>query len=631
MAQSSYWDRFWRRRLNRRRLLAGVAFTGAGVAAAAVVGCGGGGGNGGNGGNGGDAGLEAVEPADGRQAVVPAPSGMTGGTLHYANADPLILGRFDPHQSELGPVFSLHAAVFSKLYMYRSHEEPTWDNILPDLAAGVPEMVEPSPETVTYVIKLRRGVKFHDNEKARKNFPTLAGRELTADDVIYSLDRQRDPDSPQRPFFYRSSQYDTIDSVTKGEDDYTVVIKTKGPVAPFYHFLADTTAFILPREIVDQEKDTVDATSGPKPDERMIGTGPFMWDELVWGTSFKAVRNPSWFGWDDPGLGRPYLDGYVVTSNFDDASSEPLFRAKKLDTGGWLNNPEWVFDLKRDMPELVLQRVQLTPWVNSRIKTNCPPFADVRVRKALHLAADRQQVIDSLWKGEAKVVGPVGVGIKYWALPQEELEALPGYRQTPAEREQDIAEARAAYEAAGSPDLPQIWAADIPAYIPEFMPTYAETLRQNLGIQVRTSVQSYSRVSEAYSRGCDQAPMTWVFDNGWIDLDDWVYSYFHSTGSRNSFGVSDPELDSLLDAQRREFDADRRRELGYEIQRYLLGVKGDKPACYARLDYAAFITSGVSWPYYKNRVTFPMIFGNSQWYANVWLDRDDPSYEGRPG
>ncbi len=555
---------------------------------------------------------------------------MNSGTLRYPNADPVILDRFDPHQSQLGPMFSLQSAVFSKLYTYRSHEDPTWGNIAPDLAARAPEMVEPPPETVTYIIHLRRGVKFHDSANARKNFPSLAGRELTADDVIFNLERQRNRNSPQRPFYYRSSQYETIDTVTK-VDDYTIQIKTKGPVAPFYHFLADTNAMIIPKEIVDKDKDTVDVGTGPKPEERMIGSGPFMWGELVWGTKFKAVRNPNWFGWGEPELGRPFIDAYEVSGNFEDASTEPLLREKKIDQGGWLSNPDWVFAMKREMPELVLQRVQLTPWVNSRLKTYCPPFNDPRVRKALHLATDRQQVIDALWKGEAKMVGPVGTGIKYWALPQEELESLPGYRRTAAEREQDVADARAAYEAAGRPNLPQLWAADIPPYIPQFMATYTETLRQNLGVEVRALTQSYQRIIEGYLRDCDQAAFTWVFDNGWIDLDDWVYPYFHTGGPKNSFHVSDSELDSLLDAQRREFNAERRRQLGYDIQRHLLGVKGDKPSAYARLDYAAFITSGVSWPYLKNRVTFPMIFGNSHWNANVWLDRDDPSYEGRPG
>ncbi|HEU4760525.1 MAG TPA: hypothetical protein VFT91_11180, partial [Dehalococcoidia bacterium] len=205
----------------------------------------------------------------------------------------------------------------------------------------------------------------------------------------------------------------------------------------------------------------------------------------------------------------------------------------------------------------------------------------------------------------------------------------PGYRQTKAEREQDVADAVAAYSAAGRPAIPQMWNADQPSYIPNFIPTYIETLRKNLGAEIKAITQPYSRIAEGLVKNdCKLATYTWGFDNGWIDLDDWVYPYFRTGAPKNSFKLSDPELDGMLDAQRKEFDADKRRELGYEIQRYLLGLKGDKPASYVRLDYATLIGAGVSWPYFKNRVSFPW-FGNSYWNANVWLDKNDASYQGR--
>ncbi|HEU4760526.1 MAG TPA: ABC transporter substrate-binding protein [Dehalococcoidia bacterium] len=633
MSESGYWTRFWHRQVGRRRLLTGTALGGAGLAAAAVVGCGGGGEEAG-GGKTPNAGVtpssvQAVYPSDGRQQFIPAAANSTGGTYRYMGFDPVVLDRYDPHQTQFGPMYANTSGIFSKLYMYRSHEEPTWENILPDLAESAPEMVEPPPETVTYIIHLRHGVKFHDNEGVRKNFPSLAGRELTADDVIYSYERQRSKTSPQAAYYYRASQYETIASIEK-VDDYTIRITTNGPVAPFYHFLADTNAMIIPKEIVDATIDSVDTSKGPKPEERMIGTGPFMWDSLTWGIQFKASRNPNWFGWGEPALGRPYLDGYIASgTGLQDATLESLFRAKDIDVTGFVENPGWVFAIKQEMPELVLHRPQSSGWVNSRLKLNCPPFNDIRVRKALHLATDRQQVVDVIWKGEARMVGPVGGAVKYWALPQDELEKSPGYRQTKAEREQDIADAVAAYSAAGRPAIPQMWNADQPSYIPNFIPTYLETLRKNLGVEIKAISQPYSRIAEGHVKDdCNLAAFTWGFDNGWIDLDDWVYPYFRTGAPKNSFRLSDPELDGMLDAQRKEFDADKRRELGYEIQRYLLGLKGDKAGSYVRLDYATLILDFISWPYFKNRVTFPW-FGDSYWNANVWLDRNDPSYQGR--
>lgn len=646
MEEPTYWNRFWRRRVSRRRLLAGTALAGSGLAAAAVAGCGGaspgpGTGTGAAGGKNPIDLIEGTYPNDGRRTFTPAPADSRGGSLVYIGFDAVVLDRYDPHQTQFGPMYSNTSAVFSKLYRYASHEDPSWDNILPDLAEDVPEMIGDPPDV--YVVKLRKGVKFHNSKMARDNYPNLAGRELKADDVIYSFDRQRNEASKQRSYYYRSSQYGTIDKMEK-IDDYTIRITTKGPVAPFYHFMADTNAMIIPPEIVDMEPapgdtrpwDSVDAYGRrePKPAGRMIGTGPFMWDTLKFGIEFKAVRNPEWFGWGQPDLGRPYLDSYTATGQgLNDATIESLFRRKEIDVAGFIDNPEWVVRIKDEIPELEFQRQQVSGWVNTRLKTHCKPFNDWRVRRALHLAVDRQQVVDVIGSGTWKKVGPVGSAVKSWALPDEELLTLPGYRFGGAEREQDVTEARQLYEAAGRPDIPQIWFADVPEYIRRFATTYIESIKKTLGVEsdIRFQTVPYSRIAEGLVKDeCDQAAMTWGFDNGWIDLDDWVYPYFKTGGPKNSFKVSDPDLDLLLDAERKEFDVDKRKELGFQIQRYILGIpKQDTPAALARIEYAAPGGGGISWPYFKNRTSWPW-FGNQYWAAEIWLDRNDPSYKDRP-
>ncbi len=94
MAESGYWARFWRRQMNRRRLLTGTALTGTGLAAAAVVGCGGG--EKAGGGETPTAGVAPtnvvpVYPNDARQQFVPAAASSTGGMLRYN--DPSYQGR----------------------------------------------------------------------------------------------------------------------------------------------------------------------------------------------------------------------------------------------------------------------------------------------------------------------------------------------------------------------------------------------------------------------------------------------------------------------------------------------------------------------------------------------------------
>jgi peptide/nickel transport system substrate-binding protein len=665
MAESRYWNNFWRKRMSRRRLLGTAALGGAGLAAAAVVGCNGGGGDGGNGGNGVATGGDNI--------------------LRYTGFDALVLDSFDPHHTQFGPLYSGHSAVFSKLFKYSSHVEQV---MVPDLAEDFPEVVGDKP--TEFIIHLRRGVKFHDPasvspdvrgklaiKDAATKFPGLPGRELTAEDVVWSFERQKNEDSPRFSTFYRSSQYKTMEKI-EAIDPYTVKITTSEPISPLMHFLADTNAFIMPSEVVG-ERDSVEFP-GSEPQSRMIGSGPFMWGELKSLQDITVFRNPEWFARDDrvdPGIesrpdtesgleypsdltphdarrqfveppqgagSRPYLDGYVAHMIVDNATIESLFRAKRIDVGGGAGDPQWVFDMKDDKPELELLREVISGWVNTRFKVfdqdtgvPCTPWTDPRLRKAISLAADRQQVMDFIWAGDAIMTGPVGPAIKKWALPQEELHRIPGYRTTREEREEDLAEARRLYEEAGSPEL-EFTFADTPDYIKDFAPDFVEGLRLSIGANMKKEViRSYPIIAEQLLKGCDTMKATWGFDNGWIDLDDWVYPYFKTGGPKNSFGVSDPELDTLLDAQRREFDEVARREIGYQIQRYILGVKPDgsgplelKPdsAAFARLDYATLIGAGVSWPYYRNRYTFPW-FGNNHWIANQWLDTSDPSYGGR--
>ena len=146
--------------------------------------------------------------AVGHSALLRATS--RGGTLRTFNLDATIEDTLDPHLTQMGPVQNMHAAVFSKLLQYADEEAGT---IVPDLCDGMPEQ----PDQLTYVIRLRSGVKFHSTPVSLLSHPSAAGRTLDATDVKYSIERQMSVSSPQHRRFFRAANWSAIDSITAAQ------------------------------------------------------------------------------------------------------------------------------------------------------------------------------------------------------------------------------------------------------------------------------------------------------------------------------------------------------------------------------------------------------------------------------
>ncbi len=116
---------------------------------------------------------------------------------------------------------------------------------------------------------------------------------------------------------------------------------------------------------------------------------------------------------------------------------------------------------------------------------------------------------------------------------------------------------------------------------------------------------------------------TWSFDNGFTDLDDWLYSYYHTGGGLNSYPLSDPQIDQWLEDERAEFDYEKRREIGWKIQDRL------QTEIVPGMRYFNDIGRSLRRPYVKNPREWPW-FGPAYWYANVWLDSTHADFQGRP-
>ncbi|MBI4610099.1 MAG: ABC transporter substrate-binding protein [Candidatus Rokubacteria bacterium] len=461
-----------------------------------------------------------------------------GGVLRMAVRE---APNLDPHLSVSFLTHSYISLAYSQLVRFPNGPEqkhPADFAIVPDLA----EKWEYKTPT-TLVFSLRKGVKFH-------NKPPVIGREVTAEDVKYSLER----------FMAKSgfrARFEPVQSI-EVVDRYTVRVTLKEPFAPFLNHLANPSfTAILPREAEEKFKNF------NHPDA-VIGTGPFVLKSYEKGVKATFERNPDYFM-----KGLPYLDGVVLEITPDASARVSLLRAAKVELAhiwGWLS-PEQAKPLKQTNPEMVMTPHVVIGQGKIYMRTDQPPFSDARVRRAISLAIDRKAWNDALLYGEGCIdAGPVPCAMKEWKLDASKLEPakakyLIGY--DPNEAKQLLAQA-------GFPKGFTTPMFHWPGYTPPWR-SYYELAADNLGkigITAELKPEEYGKyISTTYLGKFEKMAMGPV--TPFTEVDDWLYGVFFPEQPNNRSHVADAELNKLLVAQRRELDPKRRKEIVDEIQRHL--------------------------------------------------------------
>lgn len=497
-----------------------------------------------------------------------------GGILRYGLSYPR---SFDSHQgTPWGPQATL--PVFNQLVMFDiNYKETVPETIIGDLA----ESWETSLDGMSITFKLHRGVKWHD------------GMPFTADDVIYSLDKMNDPNYSAISGWFPAYQR------TEKIDEYTVVIHLKYPSAGFMLSLAQGESQIQALHLASADHQST---------EFMVGTGPYILTEYLPQVHLKYKRNSDYWKKDQYGNQLPYLDGLIYYNTGTVAVNDMLI-ARRLDLRGPVTGAtslDTYSYLKDGVPQLLWQRRdRYTGWIMV-VNTTHPPLNDIRIRRALGLVLNEEDLIVG-FSGDV-MFGLPGTGILHpaFGLPKEEVIRLMGWDKPYEER---VAEAQRLVAEAGYPDgfklniLSGGGAADGPSLV------FADVLHNYLKIDSEINSTGGVELTKRFTEGLFDIHLYSMTARDPAQLID----TFGTNGYANYGKYSNIELDKILGELDHILDPVRRKEMIWEIDRILLT---DLPALPTGIFPPNFMPY---YPYVKNLRWNYDSYSNINRFEDIWM------------
>jgi len=248
----------------------------------------------------------------------------------------------------------------------------------------------------TIVYQIRPGVHWSlDQNNAASRL--VAGREVTADDVVFSLKRGA---TWNLGFVFSSNAELRTASIEKtGQREVTI----KVPYTALYNAITrfGDAIFIIPPEVVNKYTDLSDWRN-------QVGTGPFIITDYVTDSSCTAVRNKNFWMTNQIGPGKgdqlPYVDRIKVMAIPDVSTRNAALRTGRLDHAVPLTYDD-ANELRKSQPKLV--EIKSTHWQGRGtpyyMRTDKPPFDNVLVRQAMNMAIDRQAILEGQYDGNGDI------------------------------------------------------------------------------------------------------------------------------------------------------------------------------------------------------------------------------------
>lgn len=437
-----------------------------------------------------------------------------GGTLRVALTGGTSADTWDPHFIVNVTDFARCNPVFECLVGTSSSGE-----IVPVLA----EEFTPNGNATEWTVRLRKGVEFHD------------GKELTADDVIFSFQRILNP----KKLGTSASNIALVNAPAMRKlDKYTAVIPCHAPFATFNQTVAGGVSMGQTNGAV------VPVGFDPK---HPIGTGPFKAVSFTPNQQFIVARNANYWGTGVPSR-VPYVDKVVYTEYQDESSQVNALQAGQADLADLLS-----IDSARALQsggQKVLINTQAAGYNPMYVRVDVHPFTDVRVRQAMRLVVDRPQMVDIVFGGHGRIANDI---FGYYA---------PEYDHSLPQRGQDIEQAKSLLKQAGQENLSvQMTLAPVAQGVVKAAQIYAQ---QASAAGIAVSLRQVT-VTELYGPNFTKWPFS---------VDYWLYnSYLPTVGLAmipgaffNESSWDDPTYNKLYSQALAAVDVNKRAEICHEMQ-----------------------------------------------------------------
>jgi len=413
-----------------------------------------------------------------------APVAKTPVTFVFAKGDAVEL---DPADVTDGESVTVMNNIFEGLVRYKSGST----EVEPCLATSW----DTSTDGLTWTFHLRQNVKFQD------------GTPFNADAVVFSYERQRDPNNP----FHQYGKWEywgwCFSEIAKTEkvDDSTVKITLSHPFAPFLSTMAMFTMDVVSPTNCDKWKDQWFA--------HPVGTGPFTFVEWIKGDHITLTKNNDYWGT------KAQID-QLIFRVIDDASSRYLALQKGEVQGMEFPNPDDLPKITQDTNLTVLSEPGLNVgYLAMNMGADTPgyqkEFGDVRVRQAVNYAINKESIVNNLYKGTA-VVASNPIPPTLWGF-NDAVQAYP----------YDPAKAKELLKAAGYPNgfKTKLWAMPVSRpymFDPKAIATAIQADLKNVGIDAEIVTYDWSTYLQKTEAG--EHPMAllgWTAD--YADPDDFLY------------------------------------------------------------------------------------------------------------